>query len=42
MKLTPFVSNNMMKTALKLKHFLKPCVLYDFIENEKTMLFEVI
>ena len=29
-------------SILKLEHFLKPCVLCDYKEKEKTMLFEVI
>ena len=29
-------------SILKLEHFLKPCVLSDYKEEEKTMLFEVI
>ena len=29
-------------SILKLKHFLKPCVLFDYIEKKKTMLSEVI
>ena len=30
------------ESILKLEHFLKPCVLCDYKEKEKTMLFEVI
>ena len=29
-------------SILKLEHFLKPCVLCDYKEKEKTMLFDVI
>ena len=29
-------------SILKLEHFLKPCVLCDYIVKEKTMLYEVI
>ena len=29
-------------SILKLEHFLKPCILCDYEEKEKTMLFEVI
>ena len=29
-------------SILKLEHFLKPCVLSDYKEKEKTMLFDVI